>query len=101
MKKYFNNIYTHLFIIGFIMIYVSSNISWGNDRWTGILESDARAYYAYLPAIFIYDDLNFSFFDSIEGEKYYNPNFYYDYRAGYNGKVRITSYNVCYTKLLR
>ena len=74
-----------LWIILLIMIIVSSNINWGAERWKNILESDAKGYYAYLPAVFIYDDLNFSFFDEIEKEKYYNDNLFYDYRAFVKG----------------
>lgn len=70
-----------------VMILVSSNINWGKNKWVDIIESDAKGYYAYLPAIFIYHDLNFGFFDKIEKEKYYNKNLYYDYRSGANGKV--------------
>lgn len=58
-----------------------SNLRWGDDNWTGILGADAKGYYAWLPAVFIYEDLNLGFFDFIEKEKYYNPNGYYDYRA--------------------
>ena len=68
-----------------IMILVTSNINWGGDRYKGVLESDAKGYYAYLPAVFIYHDLNFTFFDHIEKEKYYNENLFYDYRAFSNG----------------
>ena len=64
-----------------LMTAISSNINWGKERWKGIVEADGKGYYAYLPAIFIYHDLNFEFFDHIEKEKYYNPNRYYDYRA--------------------
>ena len=60
---------------------ISSNVNWGKERWKGIVEADGKGYYAYLPAVFIYKDLNFGFFDHIEKEKYYNPNRYYDYRA--------------------
>ncbi|MCB9335982.1 MAG: hypothetical protein H6586_07525 [Flavobacteriales bacterium] len=74
-------------VIILLCTFVSSNLSWGKDRWKGIVESDAKGYYAYLPAIFIYHDLNFGFFDKIEKEKYYNPSFYYDYRSGANEKI--------------
>ncbi len=76
-----------------VMLVVSSNLNWGKDHWKGILEADAKGYYAYLPAAFIYEDPNFGFFDAIEKEKYYNPNFYYDYRASANGKT-ISKYYV-------
>lgn len=69
-----------------VLILVSSNLNWGSDRWKTIAKSDAKGYYAYLPAIFIYNDLNFGFFDEIEKEKYYNEHLYYDYR-GYEGAI--------------
>ena len=75
------------FLIAIVGIWVSSNISWGKDKWKGILESDARGYYAYLPATIIYHDLNLGFFDSIEGKKYYDPHYYYDYRVTVNGHL--------------
>lgn len=71
----------------FIIVSVSSNINWGGNLWVDIIESDAKGYYAYLPAIFIYHDLNFGFFDKIEKIEYYNKNLYYDYRAKGNGKT--------------
>ncbi|NEN22427.1 hypothetical protein G3O08_02785 [Cryomorpha ignava] len=70
-----------LIAIMVLMTAISSNINWGKERWKGIVEADGKGYYAYLPAVFIYHDLNFGFFDHIEKEKYYNPNRYYDYRA--------------------
>ncbi|MFN6040106.1 MAG: hypothetical protein ACK452_16670 [Bacteroidota bacterium] len=74
-------------LISSVCIWISSNISWGKNNWKGILESDARGYYAYLPATFIYKDFNFGFFDSIEGKKYFDKNFYYDYRVVANEKI--------------
>lgn len=75
-------------IIILVMTIITSNINWGRDHWKVIIEADAKGYYAYLPAVFIYQDLNFNFFDHIEKEKYYDKNLYYDYRAGTsNGKV--------------
>jgi hypothetical protein len=73
--------------ITLILVLVSSNINWGRNYWKSILEADAKGYYAYLPAVFIYHDLNFGFFDKIEKETYYDKNTFYDYRAGSNGKV--------------
>ena len=80
-----------LIIIMLCVTLVSSNINWGSERWKGIIEVDAKGYYAYLPAIFIYHDLNFGFFDKIEKEKYFDQNLYYDYRAYADGKT-ITKY---------
>lgn len=87
IKSFFNLPNTTILCIGFIMVFVSSNINWGKDHWKGILEADAKGYYAYLPAAFIYHDLNFGFFEEIEQKKYHNPNLYYDYRYEFNGKM--------------
>lgn len=70
-----------------IMVLVSSNLNWSKDFWKDIIEADAKGNYAYLPAVFIYRDLNFGFFDKIEKEKYYNKNLFYDYRSQDNGKT--------------
>lgn len=74
-----------LLLIGIILLSVANNIQWGKDKYKKILESDAKGYYAYLPAIFIYQDLNFRFFDQIE-EQYSNEHLYYDYRQNIEGK---------------
>ena len=74
-------------VIILITTIVSSNLNWGKNHWKGILEADAKGYYAYLPAAFIYNDLNFGFFDQIEREKYYSENLYYNYLAKSNGKI--------------
>jgi hypothetical protein len=75
---------TLLFIV-VVAVWVSSNISWGKDRWKGILESDARGYYAYLPAFFIYQDQHFDFFEPIEKSEYSDAHYTYDYRVKANG----------------
>ncbi len=84
-KLQFSNI-SMLFIL-LVLIVVSSNMNWGKDHWKRILSSDAKGYYAYLPAVFIYQDLNFGFFEQIEQEKYFNDNLYYDYRAYWDEKT--------------
>jgi len=65
-------------------------LHWGGEKWKGILESDAKGYYAYLPAIFIYNDLNFGFLEKVQ-EKYPAPHIDYDYRANAEG-VLINKY---------
>ncbi|MCB0735777.1 MAG: hypothetical protein KDC76_14440, partial [Bacteroidetes bacterium] len=63
-----------------IVIWSAANISWSGSHASGIIKADGRGYYAHLPALFIYHDLNFGHFDSIEAGKYNNPNYNYDYR---------------------
>jgi hypothetical protein len=52
-----------------------------------MIESDGKGYYAYLPAVFIYNDLHFEFFEQIEKQTYYNEHHYYDYRYAPGGHV--------------
>jgi hypothetical protein len=54
-----------LLVLLFQLLY-SSNVNWGKNRWKDIISSDGKGYYAYLPAFFIYDDMHFTFQDSIE-----------------------------------
>lgn len=75
-----------IIIIGIISIWVSSNLSWGDGKPQTIIEADGKGYYAHLPALFIFHDLNFGFFEEYEGGKYYNKNLYYDYLKEFKGK---------------
>lgn len=74
-----------VFVITAILLVCSSNIQWSKDNWSNIIKADGKGYYAYLPAVFIYNDLNFGFFDAIE-KKYPNPHTYYDYRVEISDK---------------
>ena len=66
---------------------VSSNLHWSEKYYASAIQTnDATGYYAYLPAVFIYHDLNFAYHDSVI-QKYYNPEKYADYRVTYNGKT--------------
>ena len=62
------------------MLLVTNNLNWTRDHWKGVIESDAKGYFAYLPATFVYQDLNYGFYDDMEMKKYFDPNFYFDYR---------------------
>lgn len=68
-----------------LSFWTASNIYWGKQHYTGIIKSDGKGYYAYLPAVFIYEDLNFHWVDSIEYKKYQNPNYFFDFRNTYQG----------------
>ena len=74
------------FVIALILLFVTTNINWGKNDWKGALESDAKGYYAYLPAVFIYKDLNFSFLEKVEA-KYDQKHLYYDYRSNAHGAL--------------
>ncbi len=89
MIKYLKNIrlshYTVL-MIGVAVIWVSSNYNWGDGLWKGILKSDGTGYYAYLPAVFIYDDLNYKYYDSLRDDTTLSDNLDYEFRVLHNGR---------------
>ena len=68
-----------LILLLVVELILASNVKWGQDRWKQIIAFDGKGYYSYLPAIFIYDDLQFGFHDSIE-KNYSSNNTFYDYR---------------------
>lgn len=70
-----------LSLITLTVTAISWNINWGGNHWAGIIKSDGRGYYSYLPSIFIYCDPNYGFFDYIEKEKYAYTGLFYDYRS--------------------
>ncbi len=69
-----------LTFIALVLVWAGSNQYWGEGRWNKILKDDGTGYYAYLPAVFIYHDLSFGFFDSVAVSKS-PPNLSYDYRV--------------------
>ena len=75
-------------VICIIVLFATTNINWGNKdkNWT-IIRSDAKCYYLYLPGVFIYHDLNFSFTEQIEKVSYYDKFNCLDCRQYENGKA--------------
>lgn len=74
-------------LISLVVLWTIVNTSFKKDYKTGVIESDAKGYYAYLPAVFIYHDLNYRFYYTIERETYYNPNLYFQYLRAHNNKT--------------
>lgn len=88
MKAIMNRIYKAMpWIIVLFTVWVIANISLKKDYSTGIIEADGKGYFAYLPAVFIYHDLNFGFFYDIERVKYYRENLYYNYIRVQNNRI--------------
>lgn len=73
-------------LILLVSVWVSANLKWNEQFSKYTVTSDGKGYYAYLPAVFIYHDLNIGFFDTIEAT-YYDAHTKYDFRSGANGKV--------------
>lgn len=78
-------------LVTVILVWIASNINWGGHNWDSILVYDSKGYYSYLPAVFIYNDLSFSFFDDIE-EKYYSKYHAYDYRTKLSNDKYVNKY---------
>lgn len=57
-------------LIGLILMLTQLMVRDTDDRFNRPINGDAKGYYAYLPAIFIYNDPTFSFIHAIE-KKYY------------------------------
>lgn len=70
-----------------VVLWTTINTTFKKDYKEGIIEADGKGYYAYLPAVFIYHDLNFGFYNKIELEAYANPNLLYDYLRLHNNKT--------------
>lgn len=56
------------------------------ENWNRCISSDGKGYYAYLPAFFIYHDLQFQFVSQYE-TKYYHPENNVNFTNKVNGKV--------------
>lgn len=70
-------------IIAFLMLFYT----WQHGRYNGnYINSDGKGYYAYLTAIFVYQDLDYNFVDDYE-MKYYAPESYFHFKSEINGDV--------------
>ncbi len=67
-----------------VLVWTSANLYWGDGRWNRLVKDDGSGYYAYLPAVFIYNDLSFSFYNDFKNDPE-RPTLWYDYRVDYNG----------------
>lgn len=85
MKNLFFRFY--ILIIVVLLFGYSAKINWGTGQWERVIQSDAKGYYAYLPAIFIYNDLNFDFYDEVDGKNAYDSTLVYEYRTEYEGRI--------------
>lgn len=55
--------YSLVLCLGLSLIYLTTN-RLDKNRWKEVIVSDGIGYYSYLPALFIYNDLNYSYFYS-------------------------------------
>ncbi len=64
------NLRYYFLFLGTILVVAQFLVRDFDDRWSRSINGDGKAYYAYLPAIFIYQDSEFRFINDIE-KKYY------------------------------
>jgi hypothetical protein len=83
-----------LIIIGAVIMlgWIGLSLARPSTPWNRLITGDGKGYYAYLPALFIYQDPQFNFIKSYE-KKYYTPESFYDFKKG----VGDTSVNKYYS----
>ena len=59
-------------VIALILLILFFYVRFPSHSWNRVIHSDGKGYYAHLPAIFIYQDLEYNFADEME-KKYYPP----------------------------
>ncbi|MCX6234310.1 MAG: hypothetical protein NT175_06235 [Bacteroidetes bacterium] len=72
-------------IIPVLCLLYSVKVNWGEGQWPRLIQSDGKGYYAWLPAFFIYHDLNFGFYEKTELQNSYDKNRIFDYRIFHEG----------------
>jgi hypothetical protein len=65
-----SNLRYYFLFLGAILVIAQFLVRDFDDRWSRSINGDGKAYYAYLPAIFIYQDSEFNFINDVE-KKYY------------------------------
>lgn len=86
-------ILSFLISLVFVIQYKFLDHTVGHNQKYNTIVSDGKGYYAYLPAIFIYNDLNFGFNQTVE--KHDHPETWYtDYRYKLDKKRIFTKYYV-------
>ena len=86
-------ILSFLISLVFVIQYKFLDNTVGHNQKYNTIVSDGKGYYAYLPAIFIYNDLNFGFNQTVE--KHDHPETWYtDYRYKLDKKRIFTKYYV-------
>jgi hypothetical protein len=92
MRKIFSD-FSVLSLAGvmvFCLIF-NFNTRWEGNSWNWSITSDGKGYYAYLPALFIYNDFQYSFAEDIEKRYYGNHELGAFYTIEHEGK-RVNKY---------
>ena len=74
-------------LIGLFACYNQFKTNLTEEEWPRVIKVDGKGYYAYLPAVFVYNDLNFSWFQEVEVENAIDPNLVYWYTYNFEGNT--------------
>ena len=79
---------TYINVFGIALLILFLFIRQPNSKWDKIISGDGKSYYAYLPAAFIYHDLNYGFVEEYEA-KYYPPDksLFKEFRIEFEGAI--------------
>ncbi len=80
LHKYTPEIILFFYVVLFLLVKNPA------DPFDRVLISDGKGYYAYLTAIFIYDDLDYNFIEDYEA-KYYGHDKIKDFRYKFDGEI--------------
>ncbi|MDP1623996.1 MAG: hypothetical protein Q8M08_16855 [Bacteroidales bacterium] len=69
--KYLYKFTPEIILLIYVLIFLGFKTP--EKNWDRVINSDGKGYYAYLPAVFIYHDLQFKFVEQYEAQ-YYPPN---------------------------
>ena len=72
-------------VLFFMALWSAIGSKWKNNYWKDIIVYDGKGYYSYLPAVFIYQDLQWGFMDMYE-KKHYEPQNYFNYAYTIDGR---------------
>ncbi|MGB0423505.1 MAG: hypothetical protein ACPGED_04260 [Flavobacteriales bacterium] len=74
-------------LLGLFACYNQFKTNLTDEEWPRVIKVDGKGYYAYLPAIFVHNDLNFSWFQEVEVENAIDPNLIYWYTYNFEGNT--------------
>jgi len=77
----------HIEILVFLAVGLFFFIRNPNSPYDKIIGSDGKGYYAYLPALFIYNDLNYNFVEEYEHKYYQAGDNFFDFRVRTDGNT--------------
>lgn len=87
-RKYGRLFYTLLpLLLGLFACFNQFKTNLTEEEWPRVIKVDGKGYYAYLPAVFVHNDLNFGWFQEVEVEQAIDSNLIYWYIYNFEGNT--------------